>query len=166
MLIIFNGISRNRRKFYHKILPLLEEFKPVIEVTEYDAHACAMATAASLRGEKLILAAGGDGTVSQVINGVLNSGVSELPIVGIIPLGSGNDFARTLKLKTKATAIVDVIRRNQPRLIDIGVAELHDEKQQAVSKYFVNECSHRNGTRSGEEDRTWAKIIGRFCYIP
>jgi diacylglycerol kinase (ATP) len=141
MLIILNGISRKRRKFYNRILPRLEEFKPTLEVTEYDGHARAIATAASLRGEKLILAAGGDGTISQVVNGIMSSGVNELPALGIIPLGSGNDFARTLKITSDAKEVAERVRKYERRLIDVGVVELKDEKDQLVSKFFINECS-------------------------
>ncbi len=45
-----------------------------------------------------ILSAGGDGTLFQVLNGVLNGRENhqDLPLLGLIPLGSGNDFGRTI----------------------------------------------------------------------
>jgi diacylglycerol kinase (ATP) len=56
----------------------------------------------------LILAAGGDGTLNQVVNGVLTGRETEikLPVIGLIPMGSGNDFARTAGLKADAKQLI------------------------------------------------------------
>ncbi len=160
MLIILNGISRKRRKFYHEILPMLEEFQPSIEVTEYAGHARAIATAASLRGESLILSAGGDGTLSQVVNGVMSSGAKALPTLGIIPLGSGNDFARTFGLTASGRRTADLIRANKPRTIDVGVVELNDATHKVTSRFFINECSIGMGPEVVRRIGTGSRKLG------
>ncbi len=75
-------------------------------------------TRTSIRaGCELIVAAGGDGTLNEVINGVGEKG--EGVHVGLIPLGTGNDFARSLELPTDVDACIDLIRGGRTRAIDL-----------------------------------------------
>src|SRR5688500_7170285 len=63
--------------------------------TESPGHAVTLASEAARKGVKLIIACGGDGTVSEVANGILSSGKDvEL---GIVPSGTGGDFRRARK---------------------------------------------------------------------
>ena len=71
--------------------------------TKHDAFF--LASKAIEKKYTVILAAGGDGTVNQVLNGILKGREDDkdLPTLGVIPIGSGNDFARTLKITSNAT---------------------------------------------------------------
>lgn len=82
------------------------------------------------KGCKMIVAAGGDGTLNEIVNALRekNSGVR----VGLIPLGTGNDFARTLGLPTDVDAAIDLLRTGQTRMIDL-VRVTSDRV-----RYFVN----------------------------
>ena len=82
--------------------------------TEYPNHATELAAGA---GDRLILAAGGDGTVNEVING-LSPGAT----LGIIPLGTANVLARELGLPLDAKAAVRRISEGRETRVDIGVA--------------------------------------------
>ena len=65
--------------------------------TDYRGHALAAAAQAASDGVDLVVAHGGDGTVNEVVNGLLAHGVaSDLPMLGIVPGGSANVFARSL----------------------------------------------------------------------
>lgn len=67
--------------------------------TDYRGHAMAAAGHAALDGADLVVAHGGDGTVNEVVNGLLSRGTSpNLPMLGIVPGGSANVFARALGL--------------------------------------------------------------------
>jgi len=67
--------------------------------TDYRGHAMAAAAQAAADGADLVVAHGGDGTVNEVVNGLLSRGVvPELPMLGIVPGGSANVFARSLGL--------------------------------------------------------------------
>lgn len=70
--------------------------------TERPHHATELAAAA--RGYETVLALGGDGVVHEVANGLMQIAEAERPVLGVVPVGSGNDFARTLGL----TDIADV----------------------------------------------------------
>jgi hypothetical protein len=68
-------------------------------VHEHRGDAAALAREAARKGEKFIIACGGDGTVSEVANGILTSGKDvEL---GIMPSGTGGDFRRTLEIPSQ-----------------------------------------------------------------
>lgn len=91
---------------------------------------------------KVIYAVGGDGTLNSVLNGVVGSKA----IMGVIPLGSGNDFARTLK-EEKITA---------PTKIDIG---------QINYEYFLNIASLGFDARVCENALKNRRIVGHASYI-
>ena len=95
------------------------------------AGAARQSTRTALRkGCDLIVAAGGDGTLNEVINGLREkaSGVA----VGLVPLGTGNDFARTLSLPTDVDEAIAVLAAGHTRAIDL-VRVTSDEV-----RYFVN----------------------------
>ena len=77
-----------------------------------------------------IVAAGGDGTLNAVINGI-GERISDVS-VGLIPLGTGNDFARSLNLPKDVDASIELIERRQTRQIDL-VRVTSD-----CTRYFVN----------------------------
>ena len=140
--IILNGISGKKGKFRKRILPQLEENFSV-EVFETTSGEDAFQFAASSVAQKfdIILAAGGDGTLHQVVNGMLkgNEGVTDLPVLGLIPLGTGNDFARTMNLKSDSQSLINAIAVKNTRPIDIGKVHFTNDKNgQTESRYFIN----------------------------
>ena len=66
--------------------------------TEYPAHATAIAATAADDGYETVVAMGGDGTVHEVINGLMRIPAERRPRLGLVPIGSGNDFAGGSKL--------------------------------------------------------------------
>jgi diacylglycerol kinase (ATP) len=142
ILIILNGISRKKKLFYSRIYPRLQEkFHPDIWETKHAGHAEALASEAVQKGYEIILSAGGDGTMHQVVNGVLSNKENANPLVGLIPLGSGNDLARSLGVTTDTDSIIGSLERRTARSLDVGSLTSHDEKGQIISRYFINECS-------------------------
>ncbi len=93
--------------------------------TERPCHATELAREAAERGFEMVVAAGGDGTVHEVANGILQA---ERPGVcfGILPLGSANDYAfsvRQDRVQQKQTAEATV------RLVDIGRIRINSGEQ-------------------------------------
>ena len=82
------------------------------------------------KGCEMIVAAGGDGTLNEVVNG-LREDVSSI-VLGLIPLGTGNDFARTLGLPTQVDQAIALLLAGYTRAIDL-VRVTSDEV-----RYFVN----------------------------
>lgn len=90
---------------------------PEVEVwpTERPEHATELAT---LAGARLVVAAGGDGTVNEVINGLETDAT-----LGILPLGTANVLARELGIPQDIEEACRRIREGEVRRIDLGVAE-------------------------------------------
>ena len=66
--------------------------------TEYPGHATELTRQAGEQGYDLVVAVGGDGTVHEVVNGLMQVAPESRPALGIVPLGSGNDFAHILSI--------------------------------------------------------------------
>lgn len=112
-------------------------FKSVF--TEALRHGIELAADAARQGVKLIIACGGDGTVSEVANGILASGQNAE--FGIIPSGTGGDFRRTLEIPTRTRDAARVMRDGRTRQIDVGRVTFTTEKGEQDSRYFVGVAS-------------------------
>lgn len=101
-----------------------------IRATAEPGDAQRFAQEAAGEGCELIISAGGDGTLNEVVNGVAaeNSQVR----VGIVPLGTGNDFARSIGLPAKIDDCLEIIAHGQTKAIDL-VRVTSDQV-----RYFVN----------------------------
>ena len=139
--IILNGISLKKKYFYSKILPALKKAAKVVEVHETRSKndAVQLAGKAVHQHYDAILAAGGDGTLHQVLNGMMlhHETAKDIPLLGLIPLGSGNDFARTMNISNKPEAIEEILNRFTSKLIDIGKITFPD-KSELPPRYFIN----------------------------
>jgi diacylglycerol kinase family enzyme len=96
--------------------------------TENRGHAAALACRAMRNGTDVVVALGGDGTVNEVINGLLTDGVhDQVPALGIVPAGSTNVFVRALGLpndRIEATgALLEGLRTGTSRAVSLGMAD-------------------------------------------
>lgn len=138
--IVLNGISLKKDYFYTHLMPALSSVVQV-EVVESRMREDAIALSSKLvhKGFDAIVAAGGDGTLHEVVNGLLvgNEQSVNLPAVGLIPLGSGNDFARTMNLKKDRASLVNVFTRFSTRTIDVGKINFLTPSTENP-RYFIN----------------------------
>jgi diacylglycerol kinase (ATP) len=94
-------------------------------------------------GRRLVVACGGDGTVSEVANGILRSGAdAEL---GLLPSGTGGDFRRTLDIPLRAAGAARILRSGVTRRMDAGRVTFVNEAGGEESRYFVNVASFGMG---------------------
>jgi diacylglycerol kinase (ATP) len=104
--------------------------KAEIRFTRKAGAAARFAKTAIRKGYDIIVAAGGDGTLNEVVNGIgENLGDAG---VGLIPLGTGNDFARTIGIPTNVDAAIDLILAGTNRAVDLVRVTSDDVR------YFVN----------------------------
>jgi len=96
----------------------------IIETTSAGS-ATGLARQAVAEGANVIAAAGGDGTLNEVVNGIVGTGA----ICGLLPLGTGNDFARHIGLKTDLPGAVHNLFLGTTRPVDIG---------KAGERWFIN----------------------------
>ncbi|TVY08663.1 diacylglycerol kinase [Paenibacillus cremeus] len=106
------------------------------------------------RGFDIIIAAGGDGTLYEVINGMAEK--EYRPPLGILPLGTTNDFARALNIPRNWEAAVDVILAQYSQVIDVGKVN---------QRYFINIAGGGSMTELTYEVPSKLKtMIGQMAY--
>ncbi|MBA2704873.1 MAG: diacylglycerol kinase family lipid kinase [Blastocatellia bacterium] len=142
-LVIINPESAGgaTRKAWPKIASELRThfgaFHPVF--TSKRAEAIEIAAEAARKGTKLIIACGGDGTISEVANGILASGRdAEL---GILPSGTGGDFRRSLDIPARTREAAIILRDGQTRHIDVGRASYATDAVEDETRYFLGVAS-------------------------
>jgi len=112
-----------------------------IERTEAAGDARRLAREACDRGVERIVVAGGDGTVGEVASGLLDREPGARPILGLLPLGSGCDLARSLGLPRRVGAALEVVAAGATRRIDAARLEYRDASGARCHGWFVNEVS-------------------------
>jgi YegS/Rv2252/BmrU family lipid kinase len=119
---------------------------PEARFTECPGHAALIAGELIESGYERIIAVGGDGTMSETVNGYLRGGAPVRPEVelGLIPMGTGGDFRRSLGLRDAAHA-VEVIRAGRARTIDAGHIEFTPHAGGRAGRHFVNLTSFGMG---------------------
>jgi YegS/Rv2252/BmrU family lipid kinase len=107
--------------------------------TEASGDAARIAEEESRAGRQFIIAFGGDGTISEVARGILESGAdAEL---GVLPHGTGSDFIRTLKTPTRLADAARSLREGHRVRIDVGEVTYHISSGESQSRYFINSAS-------------------------
>jgi YegS/Rv2252/BmrU family lipid kinase len=93
--------------------------------TDYPGHARKIAEQATTQKVDTIVVLGGDGTLNEVINGVLAAGHGHIPRIGIIPSGSSNDFSKSLGIPQQLHEACRTVINGKTRYVDIGQASRH-----------------------------------------
>src|SRR3982751_3592345 len=107
--------------------------------TKHHGDAATLAAEAARKGVSFIIACGGDGTISEVANGILSSGKDvEL---GILPSGTGGDFRRSLEIPSQPRDAASILRTGRTRRIDVGRVSFVDSHGKEVIKYFLGVAS-------------------------
>ena len=88
--------------------------------TEYPGHASEIARQAALDGCDIVAALGGDGTVHEVVNGLMGVPAENRPLLAAVPIGSGNDFCHNVGIPADPELAMQRILAGAPRPIDIG----------------------------------------------
>jgi YegS/Rv2252/BmrU family lipid kinase len=144
-LVIVNPRSRNgatgRRweRVRRQLCGALGTFD--VEHTRGPRDAGRIAREAVRAGAERIVVAGGDGTLSEVVSGLLAAGLGDRAEIGLLPLGTGGDFARTLGLPRDLNAAIACIAAGKPRRTDAGRVRYLDEDSREATAYFVNVTS-------------------------
>lgn len=107
-----------------------------VAFTKSQGDGVVIAERAANSGRKFIIACGGDGTINEVANGIIQSGKDvEL---GILPSGTGGDLRRTLVLPLSNREAAVALRTGETKLMDAGRVTFHDHEGETVSRYFLN----------------------------
>lgn len=157
--IIYNPTSG--REIFRKHLP---EVLEKLEVAGYEAscHATTCAGDATVaakiaveRGFDVIIAVGGDGTLNEVVAGI--GGFEKRPKLGLIPMGTTNDFARAVHIPRKIDEAIDIIIKGDTLPVDVGL--LNEER------YFINIAAGGRITELTYEVPSKMKtVLGQLAY--
>ena len=122
------------------------------QVTWEPDDARRFAAAAVARGTDAVIAVGGDGTLNEALNGVLGSDVP----LGVLPLGTANDFARQIGVPDDPRAALALLLEQEPRRIDVGMLN---------GRAFLNVSSAGIGAETTAETPAGAKgVLGPLAY--
>jgi len=108
-------------------------YEPVIKATSKPGDAANLTE--SCHDYYAVICIGGDGTVNEVINGLLRL-KHKLPL-GIIPVGSGNVIAKELKINANINKFIHSLKKHNTKLIDVGKVSLRHKKA-LTERYFVS----------------------------
>lgn len=139
--LIYNPTSGQEimKKNVAEVLEVLESFgyeTSAFQTKNEKDSAKNEARRAALAGFDLIIAAGGDGTINEVVNGI--APLKQRPKMAIIPTGTTNDYARALKIpRGNPVEAAKVIGKNQTILMDIGLAKSQRDHL-LQEQYFIN----------------------------
>lgn len=128
---IINPISgtQNKKRLPKMIRELLDkdQWMENIVFTERQGHAEELARQFARMGFDAVVAVGGDGTVNEVARGLRDTETA----MGILPMGSGNGFARHLGIPVRTNRAIEMLNHSEPIYVDYGLAN---------DKLFVSTC--------------------------
>ena len=135
--IILNPMAdmRNAWAVANDLRPIIAEYGNADwSGTVYPTHATELAKQAGEDGYDMVIAMGGDGTVHEVVNGVMQIPVKKRPIMGVVPVGSGNDFAHSIGIPMQSDRALAYALNGEASTVDIGL--MTDENGR--KEYFDN----------------------------
>ncbi len=139
---------------------------PQIVETQRAGHGTEIARAAVGRGAGLVVAAGGDGTAHEVVQGLMegDAGASATAFAHV-PLGTGCDLARGLGLPTRPEGILRGLRQGHEVHLDIGVADMCADAE-TVRRYFLNVATIGLGPAVALRVKRsrWLQRLGKHAY--
>ena len=164
VLLIFNPIADHGRTGQKA-----SDLRAMIEklggadwhATEYPAHASEVAAAAAEQGYQTVVALGGDGTVHEVINGLMRCAPERRPRLGVVPLGSGNDFAYAVGVPSNPQDAIERVFAGQPRAVDVAL--IRDGTGR--SEYWSNSCGMGFDAAINIRSRKIKRLNGFVMYL-
>ncbi|CAN6568206.1 unnamed protein product [Malus baccata var. baccata] len=176
LVFVVNPSSANGRtgKEWKKLLPYLRsrlgaDCNICESLTSGPSHAIDITREAIREGADAVIAVGGDGTLHEVVNGFFWAGktvtnydrdATHSTALGLIPLGTGSDFARTFGWKNDPHEAVDRIAKGQRSQIDVGVISGEDGEPH----YFANVADIHLSAKAGFYASSY-KRFGNLCYV-
>lgn len=163
--VIFNPTAKgNKARNFRRHL---NEFAAdsTLKQTTKGGHARELAAEAVGEGFEIIVAAGGDGTLNEVLNGIGDADGFDKARLGLLPLGTVNVFAREVRIPTKLESAWEAIRQGHEATIDLGVAE-YSERGAKKRRYFAQMAGAGLDARAIElVNWPLKKRIGPLAYV-
>jgi YegS/Rv2252/BmrU family lipid kinase len=162
-LIIVNpksGRGISQQKWASCAAAIGENFGPFqCRFTEGKGDASRIAEEEAAAGRKLIVAMGGDGTISEVANGILRS-QSNVAELGILPAGTGSDFRKSLEIPSNLRDASRKLKHAASKTMDAGKLEYVSHEGVREQRFFINTASFGMSGRVADRANRSAKILG------
>jgi diacylglycerol kinase (ATP) len=134
-----------------------------VAFTEWIGHATTLAHDAGENGFSTLLFVGGDGTMNEVVNGLLSLPPARRPALAALPWGTGADLPRGLGLKPGPEAAVARLLRRHLQAIDVAAAVFRGRDLLPTSRFFANIADVGLGGRVAERVNRRNKAAGGFA---
>jgi len=131
-----------------------------VHATKHPRHASELAVTAAAAGATTVVAVGGDGTVNEVVNGIMQTDPEARPNLGVVAAGSGADFARSFDLPEHTDAYLKGVI-GETRRIDVGHMEFADRS----GHHFVNIANIGLAAATVERAERLPRRLGKARYI-
>lgn len=132
------------KRRWKRVQRALDAHLPAYELhfTTHPRHATELAKDHAARGVKQFIAVGGDGTMHEVLTGILRAVPPDgTTTLGVIPMGTGGDFKRLLKHADDLDETVRAIASNQARAVDVGRVNFQNHRGERETRTFLNSMS-------------------------
>lgn len=159
ILFIVHGKKNKARKLESQLLKLpLPEFqllksthpRQAIELAYDNCHLYSH-----------VVAVGGDGTLHEVINGIMDRiGDDEGPVISLLPAGTANDFAKTIRFPVTIAAFYNALKANQQVLCDLGRIRYTSAEGVEKKSWFINIADAGIGPAVVEELDNQPALLG------
>lgn len=148
---------RLKRKVIETLRSNLWDFELVETSGPLDATNVARSTSSPV-----VVAVGGDGTVHEVLNGIIGTEKT----LGIIPIGSGNDFVKSIAVPARLKDAIELISRQQVRRIDVGRTRVWQHGNAgSTSSHFINGVGVGFDAAVAERTRHISYLTGTLLYL-
>ncbi len=165
--IVINPAAGNGRgkRIAQSILQRIKasgDFELNISFTKEKDEATSIARKAISDGASIIIAAGGDGTINEVVNGFYFQGKSINPLceLGIINCGTGGGFSKSLHSPAQIDGQIEQILNPGISVLDLGKITCRNISGGIISRLFINECQIGIGSKVAERVGKKSKIFG------
>ncbi len=137
---IVNNRARQKRHIIKRIEEVFYDYPKMVLQTEYRYHAMIL-TQQHADSSDIIIAVGGDGTLNEVLNGLMSlpENVQDRVILGLIPAGLANDFNRSLGIPSDLTALRMLIEAESYRDLSVGHLKYKTTYDKDAERFFINE---------------------------
>ncbi len=163
------GSGKAKKQWHQKIAPLLQQKNIAYQeiFTQSAGHASDLTEELIAAGSRHILAVGGDGTFHEVANGILRQKIipSTEITFAVIPLGTGNDWVRSLEIPSNVEAAIEVLQNGTPFLQDVGFATFLNFQHQEEQRFFINVAGAGFDAYVAERMGKKLKKYGQFTYL-
>lgn len=108
-------------------------------LTKHKEHAIELTQKAIASGYKKFISVGGDGTVNEIVNGIMNQNIIDTKEItlAMIPVGTGNDWRRSIAIPMNYSKTIDLISKNDCQMLDIAKVTFNSDNG-TQSRYFIN----------------------------